>query len=154
MKFYTGNLKRKAHKCISFPCWIWNILLQVSRLNNPRISTSSEYCSTELAIIQTEQATMSHLIEICYCCDSVRLHLCGTAAANGPIVHPQMISLHEWIWSSGGMILTGENRRSRRKTCPSATLSTTNPTWTVLGTNPGLNPATNSLWYGSALIEI
>jgi hypothetical protein len=31
--------------------------------------------------------------------------------------------------SDGGMILTGENRRTRRKTCPSATLSTTNPTW-------------------------
>jgi hypothetical protein len=28
----------------------------------------------------------------------------------------------------GGMILTGENRRTRRKTCPSATLSTTNLT--------------------------
>jgi hypothetical protein len=28
----------------------------------------------------------------------------------------------------GGMILTGENRRTRRKTCPSDTLSTTNPT--------------------------
>jgi hypothetical protein len=26
-------------------------------------------------------------------------------------------------------ILTGEKRRTRRKTCPSATLSTTNPTW-------------------------
>jgi hypothetical protein len=35
------------------------------------------------------------------------------------------------FWKSGahgGMILTGENRRTRRKTCPSATLSTTNPT--------------------------
>jgi hypothetical protein len=29
--------------------------------------------------------------------------------------------------SHGGMIWTGENRRTRRKTCPSATLSTTNP---------------------------
>jgi hypothetical protein len=28
------------------------------------------------------------------------------------------------------MKLTGENRRTRRKTCPSATSSTTNPTWT------------------------
>jgi hypothetical protein len=36
----------------------------------------------------------------------------------------------------GGMILTGGNRRTRRKTCPSATLSTTNPTWTNLGANP------------------
>jgi hypothetical protein len=39
---------------------------------------------------------------------------------------PKMI--HEWIWSSGVMTLTGENRRTRRKTCPSATISTTNPT--------------------------
>jgi hypothetical protein len=31
--------------------------------------------------------------------------------------------------SDGGVTLTGENRRTRRKTCPSATLSTTNPTW-------------------------
>jgi hypothetical protein len=28
------------------------------------------------------------------------------------------------------MKLTGENRSTRRKTCPSATLCTTNPTWT------------------------
>jgi hypothetical protein len=35
------------------------------------------------------------------------------------------------------MELTGENRRTRGKTCPSATLSTTNPTWTDLGSNPG-----------------
>jgi hypothetical protein len=32
----------------------------------------------------------------------------------------------------GGMILTGENRRTRRKTCPNATLSTTNPTGLTL----------------------
>jgi hypothetical protein len=40
--------------------------------------------------------------------------------------------------SDGGMILTGENRRTRRKTCPSATLSTTKPKWVDLGGNPGL----------------
>jgi hypothetical protein len=47
------------------------------------------------------------------------------------------------------MKLTGENRSTGRKTCPSATLSTTNPTWTDLGLNPGLRgerPAT-SFWY-------
>jgi hypothetical protein len=32
--------------------------------------------------------------------------------------------------SHGGVVLTGENRRTRRKTCPSATLSTTNTTRT------------------------
>jgi hypothetical protein len=36
------------------------------------------------------------------------------------------------------MKLTGENRRTRRKTCPSATLSITNPTWTDPVSKPGL----------------
>jgi hypothetical protein len=55
--------------------------------------------------------------------------------------------------SDGGMILTGENLRIRRKTCPSATLSTTNPTWINQGANPGLRgerPATNDLNHGTA----
>jgi hypothetical protein len=55
--------------------------------------------------------------------------------------------------SDGGMILTGENRRTRRKTCPSATLSI-NPTWIDLGANLGLRgerPATNDLSHATAL---
>jgi hypothetical protein len=36
------------------------------------------------------------------------------------------------------MIGTRENRRTRWKTCSTATLSTTNPTWTDPGANPGL----------------
>jgi hypothetical protein len=42
------------------------------------------------------------------------------------------------------------NPKNSRKTCLSATLSTTNPTWTDLGTNPGRRgekPATNRLSY-------
>jgi hypothetical protein len=34
------------------------------------------------------------------------------------------------------MKLTGENRSPRVKTCPSATLSTTNPTWTFTVVTP------------------
>jgi hypothetical protein len=52
------------------------------------------------------------------------------------------------------MKLIGENRRTRRKTCPSATLSTTNPTWTEPGSNPGLRggrPAANRLSDGTPL---
>jgi hypothetical protein len=52
------------------------------------------------------------------------------------------------------MKLTGENRSIRGKTCPSATLSTTNFTWTVPGSNPGLRgekPATNRLSHGTAV---
>jgi hypothetical protein len=48
--------------------------------------------------------------------------------------------------STGGIILTGENQSTRRKTCHSATLSTTNPIWTEPGSNPGLRgerPATS-----------
>jgi hypothetical protein len=41
----------------------------------------------------------------------------------------------EWIWSTGRIKLTGENRRTRRRACPSATLSTTNPTLTGLWSN-------------------
>ena len=51
------------------------------------------------------------------------------------------------------MKLTGENRSIRRKTYPSATLSTINPTRTDPGSNPGLRggrPATNRLSHGTA----
>jgi hypothetical protein len=54
------------------------------------------------------------------------------------------------------MILTGETRRTRRKTYPSATLPVTNPTWTVPEANPGFRgkaQATNRLSYGTALEE-
>ena len=53
------------------------------------------------------------------------------------------------------MKLTGENRHTRRKTCPSATLSTTNPTWTDPGSNLGLRderPATYRLSHGTAFL--
>jgi hypothetical protein len=53
------------------------------------------------------------------------------------------------------MKLTGENRRTRGETCPSATLSTTNPTSTDLGSNPDLRggrPAANRLSHGTAKI--
>jgi hypothetical protein len=49
--------------------------------------------------------------------------------------------------------LTGQNRSTRGKTCLSSTLSTTNPTWTDPGSNPGLSgarPAANRLRHGTA----
>jgi hypothetical protein len=59
--------------------------------------------------------------------------------------------------SNGGMILTRENQRTLRRTCPSATLSTTNPTWTDLGINLGLHDerlATNHLSHGMVYIAL
>jgi hypothetical protein len=46
------------------------------------------------------------------------------------------------------MILKAKRRRTRRRTCPSATFSSTNPTWTAPDTNlclRGEMPATDSL---------
>jgi hypothetical protein len=54
------------------------------------------------------------------------------------------------------MKLTGENRRARRKTCPSATLYTTNPTRAEPGSNPDLRgerPPTNRLSHGTAKLS-
>jgi hypothetical protein len=55
------------------------------------------------------------------------------------------------------MKLTGENRSTRRKTCLSATLSTTNHTWADLVSNPGFrgeSSATNRLSHGTAKVII
>lgn len=41
-----------------------------------------------------------------------------------PLSNPHI--KREWIWGRAGMLLAGEIRRTRRKTCPSAILSTTN----------------------------
>jgi hypothetical protein len=55
------------------------------------------------------------------------------------------------------MKLTGENRSTRGKTCPSATLSTANPTCTDPGSNTGLRgerPATNRLKHGTSVRSV
>jgi hypothetical protein len=56
------------------------------------------------------------------------------------------------------MKLTGENRSTRgEKTCPSATLVSTIPTWTDPGSNPGFRgtrPATNRLSHGTASLFV
>jgi hypothetical protein len=67
-------------------------------------------------------------------------------------------SSHRWyvcLESRGGMILTEESRRTRRKTCPIAILSTTNSTRIEPGTNPGLRdekPVTNRLSHIMAVL--
>ena len=51
------------------------------------------------------------------------------------------------------MLLTGQSASNQRKPCPNATLSTTNPTWTTLSSNPSLRRdrlATSRLSRGTA----
>jgi hypothetical protein len=83
----------------------------------------------------------------------VRLSPIGTSATNSPIV--PALGDRWWMWSS----LWNENWQRKpkysEKTYPIATLSTTNPTWPDLGSNPGRRggkPATNRLSYGTALL--
>ena len=60
--------------------------------------------------------------------------------------------VNEWACGIGGIILTRENRSTRRKTCLSAALTTTNPTWTGLILHLGLHEerrATDRLRFGS-----
>jgi hypothetical protein len=61
------------------------------------------------------------------------------------------------VESHGKMILTAENRSTRRDTCHSATLSTINPVWTDPEANPGHRderPASNCLSNDKASHEI
>jgi hypothetical protein len=65
----------------------------------------------------------------------------------------QVLQVMEHQWNE----IDREKPTTLRKTSPSATLSTTNPTWTDPGSNPGLRnekPATNRLSHGTALVNI
>jgi hypothetical protein len=64
----------------------------------------------------------------------------GTPATTGLLYQPRMIGDGD-CWEIGGMKIGRGNRSTRKKTCPSATLSTTNPTWL----DPVLNPGSQRL---------
>ena len=69
----------------------------------------------------------------------------------------EVFSAFPFEWSTGGMKLAGENRSTRGRICPSATLSTKNPTWTDPGPRPGLRgerPATNRLTHGTTSCKV
>jgi hypothetical protein len=62
-----------------------------------------------------------------------------------------------WVWSSRWNENWQGKPKYLGKTCPSAALSTTNPTWLDLGSNRGRRggkPTTNSLSYGTAMSRI
>ena len=64
-------------------------------------------------------------------------------------------SLNEWVLNTDRILLAGENRNTRRKSGPNATLSTTNSTWSGPGLNPGLPgemPAPKLLNRGMAVL--
>jgi hypothetical protein len=60
------------------------------------------------------------------------------------LIYPSNGAPVEWNWR--------ENRSTRGKTCPSDTLSTTNPTWTDPGIEPGPPRWEAGLSHGTALL--
>jgi hypothetical protein len=93
-----------------------------------------------------------HHYKVCLVsCGGVRLSPLSTSVTHWSIVPAPNDT---WVWSSRW----NENWQGKSKyseqTCPNDTLSTTNPTWPGLGSNPGHRggkPATNHLSYGAAL---
>jgi hypothetical protein len=63
-----------------------------------------------------------------------------------------------WVWSSRWNENWQGKPKYSEKTCPRATLSTTNPTWPDLGLNPGRRrgekPVTNRPSYGTAHVDV
>jgi hypothetical protein len=84
----------------------------------------------------------------------VRLSPLGTSANVCLLYQPRMIDGDEWwLWSSWWNEDWHGKPKYSEKTFPSATLSTTNPTWPDMRSNPGRRggkPATNRLSYGTA----
>jgi hypothetical protein len=68
-------------------------------------------------------------------CVGLRLCSLGTSASIWPIV-PSLDDGWWWTWSNQWNGWKGKTKYSE-KTCRSAALSTTNPTWPELGSNPG-----------------
>jgi hypothetical protein len=82
--------------------------------------------------------------------DGVKLCLCGTAAANGPFVHPPDDT---WVnMEQGWNDIDSGKPKDSEKTLSQCHLSTAKPTWTALGENPGLRgkkPAAIRLSYST-----
>jgi hypothetical protein len=56
-----------------------------------------------------------------------------------------------WVWSVGGIILAGENRSARRKTCPAATLPQIPHRLAWNWTRPHVETLVTESWYGKCL---
>jgi hypothetical protein len=84
----------------------------------------------------------------------VRTSPLGTPASSGPTVPAPD---NRRVWSIRWNVNWQGKPKHSENTCPSATLSTTNPTWPDLGSNPGRRggkPSTNRLSYGMAVLRL
>jgi hypothetical protein len=135
MYFAKTTWKQREEKKTSLPdVWKSKIIFQTENTNQRCLVSNLQEVQQNLLCLCPEKSVILWypLIDWFRWGETTSLN----SAANGHIVHtPDDMSLD----SDGGMILTGENRRTRRKPCPSSTLSTTDPAWIDPGANPGLH---------------
>jgi hypothetical protein len=74
-----------------------------------------------------------HVSFVLYSCDG--MNVCGTGLLTSPLYIPHVI--YECIWERRCNDSDGKTEELGRKTCSSATWSTTDPTCTTLGANLG-----------------
>jgi hypothetical protein len=110
-------------------------------------------CSPVLQQIWQEDKSVQYICSFCLVSwGGVRLSPLGTSANIWPTV--PAADDRWWVWSSRWNENWQGKPKYSEKTCPSATCSTTNPTWPDLGSNPGRRGgklATSRLRYGTAL---
>jgi hypothetical protein len=115
------------------------------------------YCLNMVSRLLRVQITLVYIILIIIIIiiiiSGVGLSPLGTAATSGLLYKPQMRD-EGWLWSNWWNEDWQGKPKYSEKTCPSATLSNTNPTRPDPGLKPGRQPATNHLSYGAALLYI
>jgi hypothetical protein len=141
--FYGFFVRNELHGCTLGNSWTWTYVrphVSSSRLLKGRtlnfVFGRLEHCSTSNRAVRPSKAARPENLRwtnFFFPEGGVGLvPKCGCLLKLAYYAIPRWYEFGERRWNDK---LTGENRRTRRKTCPSATLSTTNPTWI----DPGLN---------------
>jgi hypothetical protein len=141
----TSHTSIHRHACASCRVKYLNVFdLLMTDVNGHQYASPAVHCRWQWS---TCPQSFSFLVS----CDRVRLSPLGTCATNWSIVPSP--DGRSWVCSSRWNENWQGKPKYSEKTCPSATSSTTNPTWPDLDLNPGRHggkPATNppELWHG------
>jgi hypothetical protein len=144
---------------LSFNSWtnvnlygcLWKCLFTILRV----LPYEKSVCCASLRYISTKNETTVLSFAQYYFFYRLRLSRLGIAATVWPII-PAPDDRWGWLWGNRWNVNWQGKPKYSENACPSATLSTTNPTWPEPGSNPrrrGGNPATNRLSYGMARLH-
>jgi hypothetical protein len=140
--------------CSSYCVWNW----VVPQRNQIQLARLQEYWHAVDHLVYTELTRSRSLVPLILCrwigffpWGEVRQSLLGALVVIGPNVPALDERWWWWGWSSRRNENWQRKPKYSKKTCPSATLSTSNPIWYDLGWNPGRRggkPMTNRVWHG------